>query len=102
MNDDLRDMVSRGASTDQIRAYSRKIGMPSLRDAGLRALFDGTTTLDEVVRETVHGRRSVGRGSGRSARRSRRADGVEPREERVTAPGLASGRRERRSSQTGR
>ena len=27
--------------------------MPTLRDAGLRALFDGTTTLDEVVRETV-------------------------------------------------
>ena len=53
MNDDLRDMVSRGASTDSIRAYTRKLGMPSLRDSGLRALFGGTTTLDEVVRETV-------------------------------------------------
>ena len=53
MNDDLRDMVSRGASTDSIRQYTRKQGMPSLRDSGLRALFGGTTTLDEVVRETV-------------------------------------------------
>jgi type IV pilus assembly protein PilB len=53
MNDDLRDMVSRGASTDSIRQYTRKLGMPSLRDSGLRALFAGTTTLDEVVRETV-------------------------------------------------
>jgi type IV pilus assembly protein PilB len=53
MNDDLRDMVSRGASTDQIRNYCRKIGTQSLRDAGLKALFGGTTTLDEVVRETV-------------------------------------------------
>jgi type IV pilus assembly protein PilB len=53
MNDDLRDMVSRGASTDAIRQYTRKLGMMSLRDAGLRALFGGTTTLDEVVRETV-------------------------------------------------
>jgi type IV pilus assembly protein PilB len=53
MNDDLRDMVSRGASTDAIRQYTRKLGMPSLRDSGLRALFAGTTTLDEVVRETV-------------------------------------------------
>ena len=53
MNDDIRDMVSRGASTDQIRNYSRKVGTQSLRDAGLRALFAGTTTLDEVVRETV-------------------------------------------------
>jgi type IV pilus assembly protein PilB len=53
MNDDLRDMVSRGASTDAIRQYTRKLGMMSLRDAGLRALFGGQTTLDEVVRETV-------------------------------------------------
>jgi len=53
MNDDLRDMVSRGASTDAIRQYTRKLGMSSLRESGLRALFSGTTTLDEVVRETV-------------------------------------------------
>ncbi len=53
MNDDIRDLVSRGASTDALRNYSRKLGMPSLRDSGLRALFGGTTTLDEVVRETV-------------------------------------------------
>jgi type IV pilus assembly protein PilB len=53
MNDDIRDMVSRGASTDAIRQYTRKQGTSSLRDSGLRALFAGTTTLDEVVRETV-------------------------------------------------
>jgi type IV pilus assembly protein PilB len=53
MNDDIRDMVSRGASTDQVRNYTRKQGTQSLRDAGLRALFGGTSTLDEVVRETV-------------------------------------------------
>ena len=53
MNDDIRDMVSRGASTDAVRAYTRKCGVPGLRDAGLAALFGGLTTLDEVVRETV-------------------------------------------------
>ena len=53
MNDDIRDMVSRGGSTDSIRQYTRKTGTQSLRDAGLRALFSGITTLDEVVRETV-------------------------------------------------
>jgi type IV pilus assembly protein PilB len=53
LNDDLRDMVSRGASVDQIRVYCRKNGVASLRDAGLDALWAGTTTLDEVVRETV-------------------------------------------------
>ncbi len=53
MDDDLRDMVSRGASTDQLKAYTRRKGVASLRDAGLEALFNGVTTLDEVVRETV-------------------------------------------------
>ncbi|MFO0823515.1 MAG: ATPase, T2SS/T4P/T4SS family [Gemmataceae bacterium] len=53
MTDDLRDMVSRGSSTDAIRNYCRKMGTASLRDSGLRALYAGTTTLDEVVRETV-------------------------------------------------
>jgi len=53
MTDELRDMVSRGASTDQIIIQLRKNNVPSLRDSGLMALFAGTTTLDEVVRETV-------------------------------------------------
>jgi len=53
MNDDIRDMISRGASTDAIRQYTRKLGTESLRDCGLRALYTGITTLDEVVRETI-------------------------------------------------
>jgi len=53
LDDDIRDMISRGASTDQVRAHTRKKGVPSLRDAGIRALYEGHTTLDEVVRETV-------------------------------------------------
>ena len=53
MNDDLRDMISRGASTDQVRAYTRKLGTSSLRDCGIDALLNGITTLDEIVRETV-------------------------------------------------
>jgi type IV pilus assembly protein PilB len=53
LNDDLRDMISRGASTDQLKAYTRRQGVASLREAGIEALFNGVTTLDEVVRETV-------------------------------------------------
>ena len=53
LDDDIRDMVSRGASTDQVRSYTRKKGVPSLRDAGIRALYEGHTNLEEVVRETV-------------------------------------------------
>ena len=52
-NDELRDLVSKGASTDQFRAHIRSKGASNLRDAGLRALHAGLTTIDEVVRETV-------------------------------------------------
>jgi type IV pilus assembly protein PilB len=53
MNDELRNMISKGSSTDQLRKYGRDHGVKGLRDAGLTALFNGVTTLDEVVRETV-------------------------------------------------
>ena len=53
LNDELRDLISKGASTDQLRNYGRSRGVKGLRDAGLGALYGGITTLDEVVRETV-------------------------------------------------
>ena len=51
--DELRDLISVGTSTDQLRAACRKQGMTTLREAGLRAIFNGVTTIDEVVHETV-------------------------------------------------
>ncbi len=53
MNDELRDMVMRNASTDEIRHRAKGYGMITLRDAGMNAAYEGTTTLDEVVRETI-------------------------------------------------
>ena len=53
INDDIRDMIGRGASTDQLREYNRKRGVRNLRDDGLRKLYEGMTTLEEIVRETV-------------------------------------------------
>jgi type IV pilus assembly protein PilB len=53
MNDHLRDLVSQGASTDQLRQAVRKQGVAGLREAGLQAIYNGVTTIDEVVRETV-------------------------------------------------
>ncbi len=53
MNDELRDMISSGASTDQLRTACWGQGMTTLREAGLKALFSGVTTIEEVVRETV-------------------------------------------------
>src|SRR5438132_7766037 len=49
MNDELRDMVSSGASTDQMRNACVKQGMTTLRQSGLSAIFSGYTTIDEVV-----------------------------------------------------
>ena len=53
MNNNLRDMVMRDASTEELRDAARSYGMVTLRDAGMSAAADGLTTLDEVVRETV-------------------------------------------------
>ena len=53
VNDDLRDQISAGASTDQLRETCRKHGMQTLREAGLEGIYNGFTTIDEIARETV-------------------------------------------------
>jgi type IV pilus assembly protein PilB len=53
MNDNLRDMIMQNASRDELRDTARSFGMVSLRDAGMAAAYEGRTTLDEVIRETV-------------------------------------------------
>ncbi len=53
MNDELRDLVSNGASTDELRNACRRMGMQTLRTSGMNALYRGLTTIDEIVRETV-------------------------------------------------
>jgi type IV pilus assembly protein PilB len=53
INDEIRDMISQGASTDQLRGACKNLGMQTLRMSGLKAIFDGKTSIEEVVRETV-------------------------------------------------
>ncbi|MFM8635875.1 MAG: GspE/PulE family protein [Planctomycetia bacterium] len=53
MNDELRDLVARNASTEEIREVARKHGMVTLRDSGMANMFMGNTTADEVIRETI-------------------------------------------------
>ncbi len=53
INDHLREMVLHGASTDELREAARGFGMVSLREAGLMFAYEGTTTVDEVIRETI-------------------------------------------------
>jgi type IV pilus assembly protein PilB len=53
MDDQLRDLILHESSTNVIREEAHKRGMRSLRDAGLMAIYDGATTIEEVVKATV-------------------------------------------------
>lgn len=53
MDDYLRDLIMKEASTTVLRAEARKRGMRTLRECGLLAIYEGQTTIDEVVRETI-------------------------------------------------
>ncbi len=52
-NDEIRDLVMNQASTAVLRAAGQKAGMRLMRDNGLEAIYDGITTIDEVVKETI-------------------------------------------------
>jgi type IV pilus assembly protein PilB len=49
----MRDMIMSNAQADELRELARKQGMVPLRQAGIKGCFDGVTTPDEVVRETI-------------------------------------------------
>jgi len=53
VNDDLRNMIMEGASTDELRTLAIDQGMFTLREAGINFLYNGTTTVEEVIRETI-------------------------------------------------
>ncbi|MCK4914472.1 MAG: type II secretion system ATPase GspE [Planctomycetes bacterium] len=53
LNDELRELIMNQASTNILRVAAQKSGMRLLRDNGLAALYDGATTIDEVLKETI-------------------------------------------------
>lgn len=53
LDDDLREMIMQSASTNVLRTEAQKRGMRTLREAGLLCIFDGITTIEEVVKETL-------------------------------------------------
>ena len=53
LNEHLREMIMRNCSADELREAARGYGMVSLRDYGINYIFEGVTTVDEIVRETV-------------------------------------------------
>ena len=52
-DDSLRELILAQASTAVIRVEAQKRGMRSLRECGMLSIYDGQTTIDEVVRETM-------------------------------------------------
>ncbi len=52
-NDEIRDLVMNQASTAVLRAAAQKNGMKLLRENGMKLIYDGITTIDEVVKETI-------------------------------------------------
>ena len=52
-NDEIRDLIMNQASTNVLRSAGQKAGMRLLRDNGLTAIYNGITTIDEIVKETM-------------------------------------------------
>ena len=49
----MRDMIMANCTTDELREKARSFGMVTLRDAGMEAVFNGSTSAEEVIRETI-------------------------------------------------
>jgi len=49
VDDNIRDMISKKATSDEIKAYAVKNGMKTLKDDGVEKFLEGSTTLEEVL-----------------------------------------------------
>ncbi|MFW5882510.1 MAG: GspE/PulE family protein [Planctomycetota bacterium] len=54
VDDGLRDLILQKASASQLRTAAQRSGMVSLREAGINKIFQGVTTIEEVVKETLN------------------------------------------------
>ncbi|MBI4685990.1 MAG: type IV-A pilus assembly ATPase PilB, partial [Nitrospirae bacterium] len=52
-NDEIRQLILEGASTDEVKKAAIRSGMKSLRMSGLTKAREGVTTIEEVLRVTV-------------------------------------------------
>jgi type IV pilus assembly protein PilB len=53
-DDRIRGLVMERKSTNMLREAARKRGMRTLRESGLLAIYDGLTTIEEVVGQTLN------------------------------------------------
>ena len=52
VNDPIRALINERAPTVVVRQKAVELGMVTLREDGLRSIFDGDTTIEEVVKYT--------------------------------------------------
>jgi len=52
INDSVRELITKKAPTLVLKQKAIEIGMRTLRDDGLRCIFDGLTTIEEVLKYT--------------------------------------------------
>ncbi len=52
VNEDIKQLIMDKASSDSLRRAARKNGMRTLRESGMLAVFDGVTSVDEILHET--------------------------------------------------
>jgi len=52
VNDEIRALISAKAEVSKLKAAAVRNGMLTLREAVVRKLFQGVTTVEEVVRVT--------------------------------------------------
>lgn len=53
ITDEIRELIHSGASTEELRDAAMRAGMRTLRQDGLDKVYEGLTTIEEVVRETT-------------------------------------------------
>ena len=53
INDEIREAIMNNASSAELRELAVANGMTTMREAGIASIFDGQTTIEEVVKETV-------------------------------------------------
>lgn len=54
LDDNIRDLIMKRSSTGAIREAAQKQGMRTLRESGLLALYDGVTSIEEIVAQTTY------------------------------------------------
>ncbi len=53
ISDDLKELITKGATTQEIKEQANREGMKNLREVGLIKVSQGVTTLEEVSRVTI-------------------------------------------------